>query len=564
MGVLVVSRHGLSCGVPVAWRQIIMTDIVLLGVLLLMTSTGLVYLVWSLNRERGRVARSQQAQSELTRQMQGVSEADAERQRIVAGVESQRSQALARLAEVQRTNEDLRRCVESAAEDDRQRRSVIAELQVERSQVQARLAEADRTIDDLRRRFHPGADIEREQQRIIDELASKRALALTALSAVQREVAQARLEGQAIEASIEGLRRESSLLDEEATLHSFGFYQPRYNFAESAQYQERLEDVRDRQKALIKEKRAATCAIEWAVNGSKAEGRKQINQTLKLMLRAFNGESDAAIAKVRYNNFHVMEARIRKAHEMINGLAEVQSCVISAEYLDLKLQELALVHEYEEKVQGEKEEQRRIREQMREEELALREIEKARLEAEKEESRFAEALRKAQEEVGRAAGAKQEKLLTQIEELERRLQEAHVNKARAVSRAQMTRSGHVYIISNIGSFGEDVFKIGMTRRLVPMDRVKELGDASVPFEFDVHAILYADDAPALETMLHRAFNHRRVNRVNGKKEFFRLGLAEIIEFVQANHSAEVTVTHTAEAAEYRKTLALLQEERGVA
>ncbi len=152
------------------------------------------------------------------------------------------------------------------------------------------------------------------------------------------------------------------------------------------------------------------------------------------------------------------------------------------------------------------------------------------------------------------------KLRGQIEELERKLAEAQMNRQRALSRAQMTRSGHVYIISNIGSFGEQVYKIGMTRRLDPMDRVKELGDASVPFEFDVHAILFTDDAPALENKLHRAFHHRRVNRVNGKKEFFRVHMTEIVDFVREHHSAEIEFVHEAEAEEYRKTMALLQQE----
>jgi hypothetical protein len=298
--------------------------------------------------------------------------------------------------------------------------------------------------------------------------------------------------------------------------------------------------------------------IEWTVNGSKTEGRKQIKQTLKLMLRAFNGECDAAVAKVKYNNVQVMAERIRKAREGINKLAEVQQCQITADYFDLKLEELHLAHEFEEKVQAEKEEQRRIREQMREEEIAQRELERAQQEAEKEEARYAAALIKARAEAEQAAGAKQEKMLVQIEELERRLAEAQANRERAIARAQMTRSGHVYVISNIGSFGIDVFKIGMTRRLDPLDRVRELGDASVPFLFDVHAIIYSDDAPALEATLHRMFNHRRVNLVNERKEFFRVSIKEIADAVHQHHG-EIDIIPVAEAIEYRKTVALMSE-----
>ena len=141
--------------------------------------------------------------------------------------------------------------------------------------------------------------------------------------------------------------------------------------------------------------------------------------------------------------------------------------------------------------------------------------------------------------------------------MEQRLLEAQANKERATSRAQMTRSGHVYIISNIGSFGEDVYKIGMTRRLDPMDRVRELGDASVPFQFDVHAVIYSENAPTLENALHRAFHHRRVNRVNERKEFFRVTLDEIAEVVRQHHG-EIEFTQMAEAKEYRQSLAILR------
>ena len=134
---------------------------------------------------------------------------------------------------------------------------------------------------------------------------------------------------------------------------------------------------------------------------------------------------------------------------------------------------------------------------------------------------------------------------------------------RAISQAQLTRTGHVYVISNIGSFGEDVYKVGMTRRLVPQDRIDELGDASVPFEFDVHAIIRTQDAPKLESELHRTFANRRVNRINERKEFFRVSLEEIAEAVRKHHG-DFELTRIAEAAEYRKSLALTDEERNAA
>jgi hypothetical protein len=416
-------------------------------------------------------------------------------------------------------------------------------------------------------RFRSVLDLEVEKQRILEQFEQQRRQLQDDIARTQAQHAQVTLlqqeqhhrstaEIESFQSNINRLRLELNLLDEEANLQSFGFYKPRYDFASSDRYQSALEPIREKQKQLIKNGGAAICSTEWTVNGNRTEGRKQTNQTLKLILRAFNGESDAAIAKVTYNNVGVMEARIRKAWEVINNLVGVQQCTITSEYLNLKLQELFLVHEYQEKVQAEKEEQRRIREQMREEEIAQRELEKARQEAEREERRYADALAKARQEIDQAVGARHQKLLTQIEALQQKLQEAQSNKERAIARAQMTRSGPVYVISNIGSFGESVFKIGMTRRLDPLDRVRELGDASVPFQFDVHAIIYSEDAPKLETTLHRAFQHCRINRVNERKEFFNVTIDEITKVVRQHHG-EIEITQLAEAKEYRQSVAKL-------
>ncbi len=441
---------------------------------------------------------------------------------------------------------------------DVERVRVLEALESERVAVRVQLEKDKAASEAERARVLSELDNERAAVRV--QLEQERAASAQALANLQQKMQVGSTEFTGLQARIQALRTEFDRLDEEANLQSFGFYAPHYDFADSERYQSELEGIRDAQKLTLKNKTAAACHIEWTVNGSKVEGRKSTNQTLKLMLRAFNGECDAAIAKVRYNNVQVMEARIKKAYEVINGLAEVQRCEITGPYLRLKLQELYLVHEYQEKLQEEKEEQRRIREQMREEEIAQRELEKARLDAEREEGRYAQALAKAREEAERAVGVKQDKLLTQIEELQRRLEEAHTNKERAIARAQMTRSGHVYVISNIGSFGEHVYKIGMTRRLDPMDRIRELGDASVPFQFDVHAVIFSEDAPALENKLHREFQRRRVNRVNERKEFFSVQIDEIVTAVQQHHG-QIDITRAANAEEFRKTLAIFEEER---
>ena len=244
--------------------------------------------------------------------------------------------------------------------------------------------------------------------------------------------------------------------------------------------------------------------------------------------------------------------------EAINKMGTVYNIFLTQEYLDIKLEELRLSHELEDKLYKEKEEQSRIREQMREEEDAQREIEQAKQDAEDEEKRYQKALEKARLELEKAKGGELDQLNDKINGLEQQLEQAQKEKERAISRAQLTKSGHVYIISNIGSFGENVFKIGMTRRLEPLDRIRELGDASVPFSFDVHAMVYSENAPELEGRLQHFFERKRINLINARKEFFGVTIEELEEFAKAN-TLSMTITKLAEAREYRETLAIQQQ-----
>ncbi len=322
----------------------------------------------------------------------------------------------------------------------------------------------------------------------------------------------------------------------------------------------RFPDIAKASLQKLRSKRAVNFDVEWNVEGSKAKGRKMMNQQTKMMLRAFNGESDNLILKVKYNNVLKTEERITSIYKAVNKLSTASRCYINGDYLDLKLKELHLVHEHQEKKQAELEEQRSIREQMREEERAMKELQKAQEEAEKEEKRYQKALEKAKKEIEKATGEKHSKLETEIERLNELLIEVQANKERAKSRAQMTKSGYVYVVSNIGSFGEGVYKIGMTRRLDPMDRVTELGGASVPFRFDVHAMIFSENAPALESLLHKTFDNRRVNRINPRKEFFKVSLEEIKREVLKNQG-EIEFTLLAKAEEFRKTLSLVERDR---
>ena len=355
-------------------------------------------------------------------------------------------------------------------------------------------------------------------------------------------------------ATFEALQKEIDLYTDNIDIGSYGLYEPQFSFDTSEKFKEAIEANYQNQKLAIKEDNAVICNTNVTVNGNKAEGKKMTTRNKKLMLYAFNGECDGLISKVKWNTATKIKERIEKAFNDINKLGEVQTTFITEQYKNLKLEELALTYEYEQKKYDEKEEQRQIREQMREEEKAQKELERAQKEAEDEEARFQKALDKARKELGSASQNEVDELNNQISSLEKKLQEAHERKERAISMAQMTKVGHIYVISNIGAFGEDVVKIGMTRRLDPLDRIKELGDASVPFHFDVHAIIYSENAPQLENELHKKFNDRRLNRINNRKEFFKASLEEIESFVKEHAGAEIEFTKVAEAREYRETL----------
>lgn len=194
---------------------------------------------------------------------------------------------------------------------------------------------------------------------------------------------------------------------------------------------------------------------------------------------------------------------------------------------------------------------------MLEEEKARREIEREKAKLEKEEIQFKNEVDKLMKYLSKANDDVEKQLyVDKIHELEEKLRLLEKDKENILEREQNTRAGFVYIISNIGSFGEDIYKIGMTRRLEPMDRVKELGDASVPFEFDVHAMIFSEDAPALETILHNTFKEHQVNLVNPRKEFYKVSLSEIEKVVKENYNATVTFTQVAEAAQYRESVRL--------
>ncbi|EKO3784200.1 DUF4041 domain-containing protein [Vibrio harveyi] len=334
------------------------------------------------------------------------------------------------------------------------------------------------------------------------------------------------------------------------------FEMPQYLYETSARYAEEIKDIRQQQKDMIKDKIAITYPDSTIISDNKSFNKKILDGQVKLMLSAFNTECDYIIGKVAPSNFGRTLERIEKLANTIEKSAATLECGFNIDYVELKFEECKLQYEYSLKKQEEITEQKLIKEQIREEQRAIKEYEKAIAEAEKEEKMYRRMLEKARDELSQASDADKLLMEQRIADLELQLQEAEAREERAKSMAEQTRKGHVYVISNIGSFGEDVYKIGLTRRLEPMDRVKELGDASVPFPFDVHAMIYTEDAPALEAALHREFHSQRVNSVNLRKEFFQVDLESIKEAVEKIAGLEAEFKMTALAEDYYESLRL--------
>ena len=267
-------------------------------------------------------------------------------------------------------------------------------------------------------------------------------------------------------------------------------------------------------------------------------------------------------AKTNSNNGHQSLEKLAESIIATEGLIKCfdSRARINEEFAELLKQRLQIEINFKKAKQKSKEEQRELREQEREERTAREEVERIQKEAEKEEEIKQKAIEELKLVMERESEAERAGHQNELEKLQAELKDAQQKLERAKSRAQETKQGHVYVISNIGSFGGDVLKIGMTRRMEPMDRVKELGDASVPFRFDVHALIESDDAPNLESTLHKVFNDRRVNKINRRKEFFRVSIDDIEkELVDLN--IEALINKIPSADEYYQSMKEVGEVR---
>ena len=360
---------------------------------------------------------------------------------------------------------------------------------------------------------------------------------------------------QDLNAQIEERKKDVIILDDEILLQSFGFYKPKYDLQNSQEYKARLDAIRLKQETMIKNGTAVAGSQTWTVNNDRKAGERMVKDYMKLTLRSFDNECDASIMNVKFNNIESIEKKIQKAYDTLNKLNERMSISITAAYLKLKMEELHLCYEYAIKKQEEKEEQKRLREQMREEARVQKEIDDEKNKIEKEERHFRKALALINERLAQAQTESEQAMLNDEKaKLEKNLADVEKDKLDVFNREKNTRAGYVYIISNVGSFGENIYKIGVTRRFDPTERVDELSDASVPFDFDIHATIFSDDAPALEFALHKAFAHRRLNMINYRREFFNVSLDEIEDVVRKNFKKPVEIVRLADAAEYRQSL----------
>ena len=391
-----------------------------------------------------------------------------------------------------------------------------------------------------------------ELHKLIDELTLKKLSIEGNIKDMETDLSRRISEIKQLDEEIKSKEKKIVDLDDEALVQDFGLYRPHYDFANALDYRERLAEIRAQQKALIKDKKAVSGNTNWQVNGSLSQGKKMVNDTQKLLLRAFNTECDELIAKVKYTNYDASLNRIHKSAETISKLGTIMNISIQPAYLKLKVEELRLAFEYQQKKQDEKEAQKAAREELREAARLQKEIENQKKKIEKEQTHYQTAYEHIlkqleQSPIDPALLAKKAELENQLQDIDKAMKDIDYREANQ-------KAGYVYIISNIGAFGPDVYKIGMTRRLDPQDRVDELGDASVPFNFDVHAMIFSDNAPALEAALHRAFEYRKLNMVNTRREFFHVTLDEIKDVVKKNFDKTVEFIDIPDAEQYRISL----------
>jgi hypothetical protein len=411
-------------------------------------------------------------------------------------------------------------------------------------------------------RFKNIADADEEARRIIADAKAARSEAMRIKKSAELIAADITSKSEARQAELSEVisQQEAQMEENLQTLCILGTramlvedldIDPKVALSESEREIRRL----DEQLKRLGKPDAIFVNYNFQYNGSKAEGRKFQNQIKRLAKLSFDGQCRNIIKAITANNGGKAGRKVREAAVKINSFTTMVKVHINSVYVDLKVAQANMACMVKIRAARRKEVEREEREILRKERQLERENKQLIKDAEKaarDESKALEMLAMAKVELAKAHGDKMASIQDQVSRLQEALGKAHARNVRAKSMAQITKAGHVYIISNRGSFGEGVYKIGLTRRLDPEDRVRELGDASVPFKFDTHAMIWSEDAPALETKLHSVFAKRRVNLVNRRREFFRISLEEIRqELHECGFDADVRTTVAQE--EYRES-----------
>jgi hypothetical protein len=333
-------------------------------------------------------------------------------------------------------------------------------------------------------------------------------------------------------------------LNDQRVLQDVGIYRYHHPLKNAALHKDRLAQLDTQVDEMVKAGKAVLAADMFTFSGSLAKGRKMIADLSKLMLRAYNAEADNCVRSLRSGNISTATRRLEAAVTAIQKLGTVMEMRVNPDYHALRITELQLTADYQMKQQEERERAREERALLREQKRVEAELAAEKERLEKEHAHYLNALQALRANGDTAAA----------EELSNRLHD--IEKAIAANdyRIANIRAGYVYVISNIGAFGRNIVKIGLTRRLEPMDRIRELGDASVPFRYDVHALHFSDDAVTLEHELHKIFAHRRVNLVNQRREFFFATPAEVRQVLLEKTGGLLEYTEAPEAPEYFQSL----------
>ncbi len=398
--------------------------------------------------------------------------------------------------------------------------------------------------------------LEAKLEKLNNQIEEKKGLLseLTKQLKIANEVSSLDKELEKRKEELQDVKSRLAIMNDDVGLQEFGFFERQYKFSDSVHYKAELDDLRLQQKQLVKDGRAGVITSPLAFNNSVKKGEAIQKQLIKAAIRGFNGEADALLTKVTPGNLENKKKALQKAFEQLNKIYERNFVKLTNQYLELKAKELQLAVEYDLQKQEEKELLREQRAQEKEDRKLQAEIAAKRKKLEKDRMHFKQMLDNVEALMKSASEEEKEELKLQLSEYQNKLSELDEIEEDIDYREGHASAGYVYVISNIGSFGEDVYKIGVTRRLEPLERIRELSSASVPFQFDVHALVFSEEAFALETELHNQLAEFKVNKVNGRKEYFRVPFDRIKEILSAHKELAIELTEKAEAFEYRQGL----------